>query len=1141
MSIVALAPQSFVGRDEIVARFRSRLEHYNLFLYEGNPGVGKTTLVRRLAKETKVVGCKEGIFLQLVPGETVASVLARVEIRTLGKTRPLDRQGDPFGRLIETLTNQKVCLVLDNLHNLRREELPALVRSLRQAKGPLRVLSTIRGDPELSAMDIMLLHLERLGPLTAEEVRKVAQGYKLPPAAIELVVADAMRGGSTAQPLTLKLLATLGGAQLLPKEFLDTQTARSVNAFRAVLGQLEGKLSSEDKETLGALAAIGQPIAKKVATQVFGNGIGKLVERGLCDEIAGDIYVHHLAALYFANAPELSNKQSAAIATYLRERAMKLAEPLGIIRAGKLQAQAGKFDNAVETLADGLEAVRDLGFLEAYLKILASIPHEGPLGSRLSLLSARARMRQGNVLNVKEEMERLANERDAWTRIRALASLGYIYGELDDHKKAVSSFEALKKTQAPPELLLQSGSIAASAMLKLGQVAEAEKLGKTLLARLRGDQEPERQGELHRLLAHVYAQMGVLARAVEEAALAAKYFSQAGDLYHAANAHGFIGDLYRETGDFELAKLAFQKFHEMAQKWGDRNLLQIAELSEAWVSLDIGDLTSAQKRIVSVEKDLPTTASRRLRRYLSSARALLEAGRGHHSEAAEMLPKCIESWELAASPDVADTLRTQLVRSLLALGKIDEASEIVDSTLARLDAKTAAPRIAAFLREGALIRLKKKDVKRAMQELAQANKLFAQGGNRRDEAHTLVRIAQAALEDGDLELAKARAAEALELAQKIRHTRVAALARELQARIALLEDDVKTALGAAKESSAALKKLGDEIGWLHVSESLLRAQIIAGDLAGAIRLGPKVSEQAEALEIRDVRIRAIALTGVALLRKGRPDAAVRCFRELPDGAVQPATAALMWRLGEALAFMEGDKREAAARRDKWVVALRRLPEGSQLRALHTIEQLDLPPHERVQVRTQSGVQVLGREGLSWLDPSGFQIYVDIGGARAFVSGKPLELPQGEAGKLFSELVVAAPEPLTYEAAARLLFEEPVEPKKTESKVKPFLKDVQKVLKASGVLTLETKNGSMRLVPPKKFAFVVPKQRLAGDLSGEQRKILKLVRKHGATPLSTIEEQLKIERPIVKRELDKLIKGGLLQAVRDGRGQAFRLA
>jgi tetratricopeptide (TPR) repeat protein len=930
----------------------------------------------------------------------------------------------------------------------------------------------------------------------------------------------------------------LCGNELPPKELFDAQSARSINAFRALMAHAESRLNQEERDILIGLAEIGQPIAKAMATKIFGNSVGKLAARNLIEEVDGDVYVHHLVSQYFGASDQLTKADSVSVARHLKERAISRSEPLGVIRAGKLLAQAGRPDDAVETLAEGWEAVRDLGFLEAYLKILASIPQQGLLGPRLQILSARARMRQGSVTHVKEELERLGQERDVWTRVRALASLVYVYSQLEDWKKVVETFDALKRTSAGPEHLLPAGSLAATGMLKVGQIAEAEKLARSLLARLKRDQEPERQGELHRLLAHTSAQMGDLKQAVAEATLAAGLFHTAGDLYHAATAQGFIGDLYRETGDFELAQQAFKKFHELAQKWGDKNLIQLAELSEAWVSLDIGDLTQAQKRIQAVEKELSASAGRRIRRYLGAARALLEAGRGHHEEAVAMFSKVLEAWEGSGQRAVTDMLKARLVRSLIATGKIDEASTMVDEALTRLDPKTASFRVAAFLRESALIRLKRKDPKRAISELTQACKLFAQGGNRREEAHTLYRIAHASFEDGDMATCEARVKEALELAQRIRHTRVVALARELQGRLALSRDQIRQAVSGAKEAHTALRRMGDELGTLHVAESLLRAQVVAGDLAAAIKLGPKVSDEAERLEIREVRIRAIALTGAALLRKGRPDAAVRCFREIPDGAVSLGTLALMWRLGEGLAAASGDMKEAVARRERWVAAIRRLPENQQGLLLHSIEQLGLPPNERYQFRTATGTRLVGNEQLGLVDPSSYALYIDMQSGRAFNAGKAVEVPTGEAQKLFTQLVTASPEAVTYEQACRMLFNE-VPEKKVEQKVKPVLKDMLKAL-AKGI-DIETENGSMRLVVPKKFAFILPASLTVESLSIEQKKIMKILQQKGSTPLDKLEEKLKLERVAAKKAVDGLLKTGLVESVKEGKAQAIKLA
>ena len=49
------SPKVFVGRDDYLIRYRSRLEHFPLSVFIGLPGVGKTTLLLRLAAEAKEI------------------------------------------------------------------------------------------------------------------------------------------------------------------------------------------------------------------------------------------------------------------------------------------------------------------------------------------------------------------------------------------------------------------------------------------------------------------------------------------------------------------------------------------------------------------------------------------------------------------------------------------------------------------------------------------------------------------------------------------------------------------------------------------------------------------------------------------------------------------------------------------------------------------------------------------------------------------------------------------------------------------------------------------------------------------------------------------------------------------------------
>lgn len=1135
--------QPFVGRIKYIERFRARLEHFQLFIYEGIAGVGKTSLILRLGSESSAIGAKQGVYLSLWPGETITSILGRVEARFKKvSSAGSDRQGDPFTRLCDLLSSEAAVLLLDELHHIRREDLLALVRASAARPGAYRILCATREDPELSAIDRMQLHYERVGQLSHHDVHACAALTKLGQDSLERLREDARRGGSAAHALTLRYMLALFDGEPPADDFLRRQTARSVNAFRAVVQHAGERFPQDLQQLLADLAAVGAPLSKAVVQKAFGAGATKLVKRGMVDLIDGDIIPHELIGQVVGSPRELSAAQVALIAKHLQQRGLELNEPNLILRAAQLFAQRGDVPLAVDTLVQGWESVRDLGFLEAYLKAVASIPAEGPHKKRLRLLSARARMYQGYPSSVRGELEVLAKERDAWTKASALSALVYIYSQEHQAEKAVAAFHSLQKAKGPSELIAQAGNQAAQAMVQLNRTEEAEKLAKKLLADGNAT-DLLQEGELRRLLARVYSQSGRLDEAVNEARVAASNFTEARDLYHAATAQGFIGDLLRETGEFEGARAAFQKFALLAKEWGDRNLIQIAELADAWVALDVGDLTGAAKQIDAVEKELSSAPTPRLRRYLQAAKTMLLIGRGHHDEAARMFPSVIELWESASQHSIADVLRASYVRSLIALGRLDDARREVDAVLDRLDEKTAAPRIASFLRESALIRLRRREVKKAMTELAHARRLFQAGGNRREEAVTLNRIARVALEEGDFESSRQRVAEASALAKAIQHDGAIAMATEIQGRLMLLDGESKSAVATIKEALAIYRRLGDEPGQIHCSECLLRAMVVAGDLAGAMRLGPRLSEQAEKLEIREVRVRAIVLTGVALLHRDRVEPATRCFKEIKDGSVSNYTSALMYRFGEALASVSGDRHAAQKRRERWTAALGRMSENSQALVIRSIEQLVLPPRMRARIRVARKEWFVGTEELAMFRTEDFDLTINVIDDEIIAGGKTTEIPNGDAGILFQELSVAAPKGVSMKNAYGLLFDQDETLAKASKEVMPTVRELQKALKGVRGLkfTVPANARELKLQLPSKWCVVVPIRLTVDGLSSLQKKILAMLQRLGTVPVQTIQDQFDLSRNAARKEMGTLIDEGLVEAVRAGRGQAFRLS
>jgi tetratricopeptide (TPR) repeat protein len=794
-------PGTFVGRAPYIARFQARLKHFSSFIFCGSPGNGKTALMLELLPLTVKAGTTRGLYLTVWPGETNETLVARIRAR-LTKSSIGEHFRDPYLHIRELLHGHKAALVLDNAEMLDRTTLQALIRTFKQHPGNYRVLFGYAGDPDLSAMDQALIPVEPVGVLTPDEVAVLCKNSAA--AVRERIDADAKRGGASCCPLVLNYLLSFPAKDVPSDDVLKQHSHRSTRAFRSLVESQLQCLAPGELRDVARIRLAGMPLSKPAADKIAGD-LSILVKRGFVSNIGGEIHAHESTAIFVRGIdPELPKSSLRQVAKFLKDH--WASEPMAVVKTAELYAATGDVEQAVEVLCDGWATMDALGLVGPYLRALSSLSAAGVAGQRVELLAARARLRQGYSDSARQTLETLAKARDKWCQEHASIALVRIYSDSGRHEEAVAAFEPLQRSEEPG--VVDAAIRAAQSAARLGRVPEAEAIAKKQLTKLAKD-DAAHQGELRRLLATLHAQAGRVDVAISEGMKAVVAYESCGDLYRAATALGFVGDLYREAGDFDAAKKCFDRYRDLAYAWGDRDLIHIAELTAAWIALDVGDLTAASQRIQDVERELPAAPSRRLRRYLSAAKALLEVGRGNHREAAILLARAVEAWEVAGQRAIGDILRAQLVRSLIAIGDHERAEKLVRAALKRLDTKTAGARAAIFLRESALLRLAARDGKRAMAELAEARKLFSGAGNRREEALTLHRIARAALEQGDLDLAEARAEEALTLGRTIKHQRVMALAKETLGRTLLARGEGVRAAKTLKEASQALRKLGD--------------------------------------------------------------------------------------------------------------------------------------------------------------------------------------------------------------------------------------------------------------------------------------------------------------------------------------------
>ncbi|MEE2962025.1 MAG: hypothetical protein VYA34_14920 [Myxococcota bacterium] len=1130
----------FFGREDIISRYRARVDHFGASFLVGLEGAGKTSLLLKLAPEVKRLGIEKAVYLSVCPAESISSILGRVEARVLARSgQAAEVQSEALRRLVDLLDSAGVLLILDDLHNLKGDDLTSLVRTLKTCPGNYRILAAMQQEPEIAAMDKTSIHIELIRPMKVETVKEFATALGLSELQIQAVCDDASRQGSSSNPLALVILSSIAQGKVPDEDFLRGLSARSVQSFHSLWHFARPNLQEETRRVLAAIVQIGHPVQTEILKSVFGSEfVESLIQRRLIFVAEGRAYVHRIIGKLAQEEPiEFSSSVAKKISDSLKKDAIELAEPMGIICSGELMAHSGRAEDAVAILASGWEAVRDFGFLQAYLKSLASMPVEASHATRLKVLSARARMRQGNPSSFTEEFTRLAESDDQWTRSRALASLVYIQGSQRNYAEVVKSFIELRKVCDEPDILIESGTLAANSLMRLQDVKEAEKLALELLELLEETSLYEKRGDMHRLVSRVCAEAGRLNDALSQAASAAANYEKSGDLYHAAAAHGYIGDLLRERGDFEEAKESFVKFKYLATKWGDRNLVQIAELADAWVSLDIGDLPHAARLIAEVEKTKGGAPSRRLKRYLAAAQITLEAGRGKHREVCEGIGRVVEMWTSAGQQNIADILRAQWVRSLVVIGKVEKAQEIADAAMARLDPKISGPKVAVFKRESALIKLRQGQTNEALEELSAARALFNEGGNRREEVLTLHRLSHAALDLGDLELATKHSDEVLNLANEIKHERAIALAYELKARLSLYSHQTEEAAEYAKNSMQGLRKLGDDLGTLHVSELLLRSLIASGDLGTAIKFGPKIGAHAERLGIREVRIRAIVLTGVALYRRGNFEAASRCFREVPLGVVSPITGAFMWRLGEAIENWRKNNKRRELSHTNWVSELKRLPKCQQPLGIIAIQQLCLPPREMGVLQHSTGEKRLNTEAISCLHKENFEIFIDYIAQKVLGKDSASGSLSEEENTLLHWLHRNLNHVVPYKDLESDLDFQESEGGGVVQSIAASLNEKLNGLKA--IKITETKTG-LKLKLPKNSAGIVPIRLFDSSLTQDSLSIIGYLKDVSSAGIKNLQEHLTLSRTALRRELDLLVRVGYVEVSREGRTQVYRV-
>ena len=287
------SPNPCIGRKDYSGRYLARLHHYNVSLFVGLPGIGKTTLLFHLAQLAREkMDLETSVYLPLFPGEGISSVLARTEARILGRAgQSSESQADAYRRLTDLLDGHKTLLILDNLHCFRHDDLVALLRTVSAYPGGYRIVAGSNFEPDLSAMERSLLHVELLKQLHPDEVKEILESRGVDGELQDTLQRDAVRGGASAHPLTLHFVISLSrsSGRLPDDEFLMGLSARSQKTFQKVWETLNNAVTETQHRVMVTLAHIGLPIEVEFARSILGKDVDELLRVRFIEEHDGSV------------------------------------------------------------------------------------------------------------------------------------------------------------------------------------------------------------------------------------------------------------------------------------------------------------------------------------------------------------------------------------------------------------------------------------------------------------------------------------------------------------------------------------------------------------------------------------------------------------------------------------------------------------------------------------------------------------------------------------------------------------------------------------------------------------------------------------------------------------------------------------
>lgn len=663
-----------------------------------------------------------------VSGESIAALpgpqRSALEAALLRGGPPDGASPDPravatgFLSLLETLADAgPVLLAVDELQWLDHSSALALAFAARRLRGPVGVLATRRNPPVpappdgLQLRDRERLRVLRLGPIAREDMhRLLRERIASPPSAPVLARIDRVAAGNPFVALELaRALSSAGemGPVAVPESLRELVASRVAGLGSEVLGALL------------LAATLSRPRIATIQRALDGGDAGELLGRAEAAEIveieraevrfthpllAGGVY-----AMADAGQRRAAHRRLATAVEDLEERARHLAlanveadpEVIGALDAAAERAVAR---GAPAAAAELLELAFGLGAEDSGRLIAAAETH----------------LAAGDVTRADALAQRAVGELGAGPeRARALGLLGTIRHRDNSYAEAAALLEQARAESAAGAPRVMLAMLLAFVLTNFGRLPDAVTHAAAAVA------EAERlddRGLLGEALA-VHAMVRFLVgEGIDEAALARALEREDADRPTPVMLMPTMiaGCIWGWTGRFEPALAALECARRRCLERGaEVDVVHMTSMFETLVMCEAGDLDHARALVADTSERasvLGTAAARAIalgseavvtgwsgdaeqaRRCAREALALsesigsvgeafvaiealgrLELSVGGYAAAAETLVPALQAARaIGGNAPVMPPLAPDAIEALLALGRVEEAAELVD-------------------------------------------------------------------------------------------------------------------------------------------------------------------------------------------------------------------------------------------------------------------------------------------------------------------------------------------------------------------------------------------------------------------------------------------------------------------------------